>query len=378
MAKVYYFEPGYIEEDYFQTGLSIDWGKKIIHVPLIVMTLIQTTPTRIMQLNLDDFRKALKDLEDDSEGMAFSNTHKHNTTVEVGGVVLARVLEILEPYTITFEDGQYAVNLVGANSNVGDRVNVNNVSVRSANSAGLQDLSTLLASAYGGQVIVDIITGQAGTSVPVGTFKAPSDNVADALTIAEVQGITTLYFNRSTTILEDLSKGYHLVGGSPFFVLTAEGTADLTGCSVTNLGLVGELDGLNNITRCNVSNITNMSGFMEKSALSGNLGLNGSTSIMECYTSFAGMGHPIISVGSGNLNMMDYHGSVELADITSGHHDIEVYGGRVVIAASCTAGEIHILGEPYSIVDNSGVGCTILNSTQNRKVLTVPKFIGLK
>jgi hypothetical protein len=57
-------------------------------------------------------------------------------------VVLAMVIEIINGYTVTFEDGQYAVNLVGANSNVGDKVNLNDVSVRSANSAGLIRLET--------------------------------------------------------------------------------------------------------------------------------------------------------------------------------------------------------------------------------------------
>ena len=90
------------------------------------------------------FRLNLKDLEDDSDGMAFERTHKHNTSVSVGGVILARVIEIINGYTVTFEDGQYAVNLVGANRNVADVVNINQVSVRSANSAGLQDLKIML------------------------------------------------------------------------------------------------------------------------------------------------------------------------------------------------------------------------------------------
>ena len=55
----------------------------------------------------------------------------------LGGLTLSRVVEIIAPYTITFEDGQYAVNLVGANNNIADKTNVNQVSVRSSNSAGM-------------------------------------------------------------------------------------------------------------------------------------------------------------------------------------------------------------------------------------------------
>ena len=140
-------------------AITIDWGTKVISVPKADMLLLQSTPTEIRQLNLDTFRLTLKDLEDDEEGMPFPRTHNHNTTLTVGGVTLARVVEIINGYTITFEDGQYAVNLVGANSNVGDVVNVNQVSVRSANSAGLQDLSTLLSAAYNNEICIDTTNG---------------------------------------------------------------------------------------------------------------------------------------------------------------------------------------------------------------------------
>jgi hypothetical protein len=105
------------------------------------MTLIQTLPFEVRELNIDEFRLELKDLEDD-EGMPFLDTHSHNTTVTVGGTVLARVVSIINSYTVTFEDGIYAVNLVGANSNILDVANLNSVSIRSANSAGLIEVDT--------------------------------------------------------------------------------------------------------------------------------------------------------------------------------------------------------------------------------------------
>ena len=155
-------------------AISINWDTKVITVPKADTTLLQSTPTEIRQLNLDTFRLTLKDLEDDPDGMPFLKTHNHNPSVTVGGVVLARVVEIINGYTVTFEDGQYAVNLVGANSNVGDVVNVNQVSVRSANSAGLQDLSTILAAAYNGEVCVDPNSPNAGTCL-LYTSPSPRD-----------------------------------------------------------------------------------------------------------------------------------------------------------------------------------------------------------
>lgn len=117
-------------------AITITFGTKVINVPKADMTLLQASP-EIRELDVNAFRLVLKDLEDGEAGMAFPHTHNHNPPVTVGGVTLARVVEIVNGYTITFEDGQYAVSLTGANNNIPDVMNVNQVSVRSANSAGM-------------------------------------------------------------------------------------------------------------------------------------------------------------------------------------------------------------------------------------------------
>ena len=118
-------------------AISINPLTFVITVPKSDMTLVQSTPTEIRQLDLDLFRLQLKAYEAAEYGIYLYKTHNHNTEVTLGSLTFARVIEILAPYTITFEDAQYAVNLVNANSNVSDRTNVNQVSVRSSNSAGL-------------------------------------------------------------------------------------------------------------------------------------------------------------------------------------------------------------------------------------------------
>ena len=121
--------------------ISIDWITKVISIPKADMTLIQTDPFEIHELDLDEFRLSLKSIEESEEGMPYLDTHRHNTEVVLGGITLARVIEIINGYTVTFEDGQYAVNAIGANSNIADVLNLNQVSLRSFNSAGLQVVS---------------------------------------------------------------------------------------------------------------------------------------------------------------------------------------------------------------------------------------------
>ena len=123
--------------------VTVDWaGTSIIpyqiSVPKDYMAQIQPPPQEIRRLDIDVFRMTLRDLEDDPDGRPWPRTHDHETEVTLGGVIYARKVRILAPYTVTFEDGQYAVDLQGANSNIAERTNVNQVSIRSNNSAGLQ------------------------------------------------------------------------------------------------------------------------------------------------------------------------------------------------------------------------------------------------
>lgn len=134
---VLYAEAGYYEDKYVAEAIYVDWANKEIFVPVTELTSLPSTTFPIYELNLDTFHAILRDLEDDEEGIVFDFTHRYVGTVSVGGTTLAPVVEIVNGYTVTFEDGQYAVNLPGANSNVADVRNINQVSVRPQNSAGL-------------------------------------------------------------------------------------------------------------------------------------------------------------------------------------------------------------------------------------------------
>jgi len=119
-------------------AISIDWGTRVINVPQSYLTNITGT---LYELDTDQFRLDLKNLEDDPEGMPFPDTHRHNTQVTVAGVTYARVIEIINGYQIEFEDGQYSVRLVGSNNNFFDVENgvlaQNQVQVIPGNAAGL-------------------------------------------------------------------------------------------------------------------------------------------------------------------------------------------------------------------------------------------------
>jgi hypothetical protein len=118
--------------------ISINWLTKVIYVPQSYLT---NLGTGIYVLDVNQFRLDLKDIEDSDEGMPFPQTHNHNTEVELSGVTYARILEIINGYTIEFENGLYTVRCVGANHNIVDVKVVNSVSLLIENSAGAISLS---------------------------------------------------------------------------------------------------------------------------------------------------------------------------------------------------------------------------------------------
>lgn len=361
--------------------ISIDWGTKVISLARSDLLLLQSTPTEIRQLNLDTFRLELKDIEDSVLGMTHLNTHNHNTSVSVGGVVLARVVEIINGYTVTFEDGQYAVNLVGANSNVGDVVNVNQVSVRSANSAGLQDLSTILSAAYQGVVWVDTVLGQAGRDVPLGTRSRPVNNMVDAVIIAQREGANTIKLSRSLTLTtETIPPGYIISSDSPNLVtVTIDPAATVEGCEFSNIGVSGRVDGDNIIKNCVVYNIDFASGFFFNSELKGRIDViaGAECGMYHCSSGIAGGDtgqHVDVYMGgsNGSLIIRDFHGGLGIHEFTggTGSVSIDMSSGRVILASDVTDGIIHVRGIA-DVVDNTTGTTTVVNRTLNRDLDTI-------
>lgn len=120
-------------------ALSVDWSTFVVTVPQADLTPLGGG---LYELDVDAFRLELKSIEASEEGMAFDDTHRHNTIVTVAGLTLARVVEVIAPYTVEFEDGQYTVRTVGANHNLADVKVANQVSLITQNSAGLIDASS--------------------------------------------------------------------------------------------------------------------------------------------------------------------------------------------------------------------------------------------
>lgn len=341
-------------------AITIDWGNTyVISIPKADLTLIQSTPTEIRELNLNTFRLALKDLEDSEDGMSFPDTHRHNTEVTLGGLTFARVIEILSPYTVTFEDGNYAVNLVGANSNVGDKVNVNQVSVRSQNSAGLISTPLIEFSSFQGGVSVDPINGDSGTVFPTGTKQYPVDNLADAKLIASYRGLHKIYPIGSLTVDTGLDYSGFIFEGDTHVhdSVDISSPADVEDTVFRNLYVTGILDGNNELVDCVVEDLVYVNGFINRCGLKGDIALGGASvaHFNNCYT-VDNDDHPILDMGGTGQDAIfpDFSGKLEIKNLTGANYcGIGLDAGRVILDNTVIAGTISISGTGR-LVDNSG------------------------
>jgi len=122
--------------------ISVDWPNYLITVPRAYLTDVGGGK---YQLDLNQFRNDLTALLASEDGMPWPDTHIHTPQTVLSGIVYARQVLVLSPYTITFEDlgsPWYTVEGVGANHNVGDVKNVNPISLIIGNSAGLIVVTT--------------------------------------------------------------------------------------------------------------------------------------------------------------------------------------------------------------------------------------------
>lgn len=349
-------------------AISIDWPSGVISVPRADMTLTQSNPTEVRELDINQFRSDLRILEDTDEGRAFQQTHLHNPEATLQGITYARIFEILPPYSITFEDGNYAVNVTGGNSNLGDRVNLNAVSVRINNSAGLISNKQVEYASFNGGVTVDAINGKSGTIFPVGTPQEPVNNIQDAVLIAQFRGFNKLFIKGNFTFdTGDNIENFIIEGeNSNKSLLTFNDGALTEGIDVFNCTIQGIFDDVATFENCRLLDIQFVQGYAYRCVLNGEFTLAGSgeTLFLECWDGIVGttVTSPSINFnGSGrSCAIRGYKGDITIKNKT-GPEAVEINGasgGTVTIEDTVTAGIVRLSGSLQPKIE-TGVTATI-------------------
>jgi hypothetical protein len=403
-------------------AISIDWGTKVILIPKSYLTFISGTT---YQLNSDTLRLDLKDLEDDLlGGMPYLDTHRHISPVTLSGTTYSRFIEIINGYTITFEDGLYQVNISGANTNFVDVLNRNSVSVVANNSSGLISSDQLEYSSFHNRVTIDTVRGVSGVVFPIGTVRTPSNNIPDALLIAQEIGVSQLFFKNNHTIQSAIDvSGYELVGDSPEkVVLDFESGSTTLGTEIFDCQISGYLGSIASITGCHILNVVSTSNATDvelnlyNSIIDGTItlssGLTGEFQVFNCKSG-AGQTVPGIDFNGSSIDLVvrDFTGGLELKNMTSGNTgSVDMHSGQLVVNANCTDATLTVRGlckvtnnasgnVSFTLNDESTVTATEIESIAaavwdklvsghitdgsfghhvGKKILTTGKFVALK
>lgn len=370
MAEIYVAD-GYVATNYISSGLYVDWITKIIHVPRTYMLLVQIGPPEIRELDIDAFRLELKSIEAD-EGMPFVDTHQHNPPVTVGGVTLARVVEIINGYRIEFEDGQYAVNLVGANSNIADVTVVNQVSVRSANSAGLTYSKEIEDQSFlDGRIWIDTIYGEAGSQYPRGTTAEPTKSYEDAEIIAAQRSLPHRFWLNGPQYLylHGTDKDHaDWLGSSPVNAFLILAGADTTEYIIKRIAITGQANGAFSLQDGVVQDVTNWESDASNSGIGGTITLPNKAmteliTFHDCFSIVPGTGTPFLDFNDATnalVQFRNYTGGMTIQNFSSAdnHMSIDVVSGHIKLDSTVTAGTIVIRGTGH-ITDNSN-GATVI------------------
>lgn len=366
-------------------AVSIDPSTKVINVPKTDLTLIQSNPTEIREMDLNWFRLTLMDLTDDADRIWMDTTHTHQPPVAIGGVTLARVVELINGYTVTFEDGQYAVNLVGGNSNVGDNVNVNQVSVRSANSAGLVQTDEIEFASFEGGVWIDVTSTTTGTIYPAGTARQPVNNISDAILIATNRGLRQFYILGNLTLDATAAvTDFIFVGESPTkTTITIDSAATTTNCEFYEAAITGTLDGECLVRECRILTLSYISGFIEGCVLeAGTITLGGGNAghFLDCWSGAPGAGNPIVDCGGAGqaLALRNYNGEIELQNKTGTEEiSVDLNSGEITIDNTVSNGLVILRGiGKWANQDTYAGTATIVHElVESERIMRIAKLL---
>lgn len=405
----YYVTDGYVASGYFQTGISVDWNTKTIYIPQFFLTYVSGN---LYVLDTDAFRLALKDIEDSDVGMVFPDTHRHNTVVSLGGISYARTLEIINGYTITFEETgtPYVVSLTGSNNNIVDVTNLGTVQILSNNSAGL--IYTGGGSAPTAQQNADAVwanvsrtltqtiptTAQIADAVwdephadhdtetsmghlvniidqiPKAVFldlesptngngsqHSPFNNVNDAIDYCEGHGVTQLRIIGDTILPKNL-KNLEVIGvGVP--EIDANGK-DLKNSEFRRIKFKGDYLQSVTVQESVLLNGAFLNGFFENCAIAGNLTVKDGANVYakNCASSLPNGSVPNITMGnSSTLNLSEYYGKLSISGCSDVATSviINLANGSVVLDSSNTSGTILVTG--IGVVTDNSNGSTVVN-----------------
>jgi hypothetical protein len=250
------------------------------------------------------------------------------------------------------------------NFNVTIELQVSNIVETSTQQSGYSN-----ASVYLGEVYIDAMNGTQGSQFPIGTNEYPSNNILDAIIIADKYGITNLsIINRLDIKLNDVVNGYRLKGKrNPLLdSVVLEAGSDVNGCEFEGLTILGDSFGTISLRSCVVGELSGFIGSMYQCILASETITLAPYSIyakqstlIECHSSSFNPGvTPIINMGgnvdSQNLVIRSFNGDIKLIDKGgSGDITIDSNAGQITLDSTIDGTGLITIRGLANLVNNS-------------------------
>ena len=232
----------------------------------------------------------------------------------------------------------------------------------------------------GASVWIDTVNGSAGTDdYENGTVNNPSDNIADATTIANSVGLSRFRIAPASSFtLASGYTGFSFIGDG-LWTLALGGQA-LTNTMIVNAEVSGTCTSADEpmFDCCGIGTVTLPACFVRNSRLESDITLSGAGTyhFEGCMSAVAGTGSPSIdfgsAVGSTNVNFRHYSGGIEVRNMgQSGTDNMSLEGdGALTINANCTGGTIALRGN-FKVTDNSGGAVTVVRDDDSSNLVSI-------
>lgn len=252
---------------------------------------------------------------------------------------------------------------VGTPADVADAVWDTDISgYMSPNTAG----PTLQGISYLGYVYYDGINGYSGTQWPIGTHYRPVNNLQDALTIMNFSNVNMLKIVNDLTVsaTDDVGGITIETEGVMGTTVTFEAGSKADRTAVRYANVQGELDSTSQLLleACTVLELENFTGVMNNVAF----GEASEIKIAQWATIIQGTAggdptnEPEINVGDAAVNLSHITGNIKITNKTGGPRTVvNLTSGNLLIANSCVAGDIQVLGTGRIEADDSGPSCNV-------------------
>lgn len=218
-------------------------------------------------------------------------------------------------------------------------------------------------------VFLDVANGVSGTAEGVGTPTNPSNNITDATTIGERDGVHAISITGSVTLTRAYTD-WRFVGT----VSRNSASIDYNGfsclrCSFDEVEITGDANGQSlHVENCKIGVLSNALGYFQNCGLTSvfSAGSGGLLTFIECYDQVVGSGRAVIDLSDNladNLQVMGWHGGMELrnVDVLGQTASIHVINGDVLIdSTNIIQNSIMLFGKGL-LTDNAAAG--VLDAT---------------